>query len=435
MNPKFIAGLVFAGLLLLGSLLFLNGAVGHNDDQNWQVHQSMGGTVTIIDEPGYYFNGFGTVWTYPRTLEAEYTQDITRLSPLDDSIGVTFNDGGNAKISTYVKIGMPTTAAQRRSVHRDFAGTKNIVDSAKGHLTNCIKASGPVMSASENQASRKAEFNQIIEEQLGRGLFKMRRTEIELNDLAEVEEHGDGKLTEKKARVMATEVVLGQDGKPIVIQPSPLAHYGFGILQFSIVETEYDEQTRHQFAAKKESYLKAEQAKAQRQEEVQQRLRIEEMGRRQVAEIEAEQNQVKTRALIVAQQAADVAVITKAQAVTEALKKSEVAKQLQSEAQTLKETARISAETAELEKQATVSRAQARQKELELGGGISEEKKVLAQIAADRDVKVAEALSKVNVPQVFIAGGNQPGKAEAGGQALTENLMNLMLLKSTGVIK
>jgi hypothetical protein len=30
------------------------------------------------------------------------------------------------------------------------------------------------MSASENQASRKSEFNQIIEEQLAKGLFKMR---------------------------------------------------------------------------------------------------------------------------------------------------------------------------------------------------------------------------------------------------------------------
>jgi hypothetical protein len=144
----------------------------------------------------------------------------------------------------------------------------------------------------------------------------MRRTNIELDDLVQVEQTSDGKTIEKKAKVAATEIVLDDEKHPVVIQPSPLAYYGFAIRQFSINGTDYDEQTEHQFAAKKDSYLKAEQAKAQRQEEVQQRLMIEEKGRRQVAEVEARENQKKTEALIQAQQRQEVAVIAKAEAVT-----------------------------------------------------------------------------------------------------------------------
>jgi hypothetical protein len=433
MNVKFVAaGIAAALFLLVGSVLSF-GLLGHNNDQNWQVLQSVTGTVTVVDKPGYYYKGFGTVWTYPRTLEAFYS-DHPNESKNDDSITVTFNDAGNAKVSAYVRVQLPATTDERRLLHRDFQGNpENIKAAIRAHLVNCVKASGPVMSASENQSSRKAEFNQIVEEQLANGLFKMRRTEIELSDLTEIEDAGvdaaGNKVTkEKKARVQATEVVLGKDGKPIIIQPSPMSHYGVGILQFSITETTYDDATLRQFAAKKESYLNAEKSKAQRQEEVQQRLMVEEKGRRQVAEIQAEENQKKERALIQAQQAAEVAMIEKDRAVTAAKQKVEVSNQLQIETESYRKIAEIKAHTAELDKKATISAAEAQQKAIELGGGISEEKRVLAEIAAKRDAEVAAALAKVNVPQTVVGGGS----SGAGGEG---NLLNLALLKYMGVIK
>jgi len=431
---KSIAALVVAAVVLLGSLLFLNRMVGHNDYQNYQVCQSPFGHVTVIDNPGFYVKGFSSVWTYPRAMEAEYTQKATRLSPNDDSIRATFNDGGTADISSYVRITLPTDAEQRLKLHQQFsASTANVASAVKNHLTNCIKASGPVMSASENQASRKAEFNQIIEEQLGQGLFKMRRTQIDLDDLATIEETKDeagNKVThEKKARVQATEIVLNKDGKPIIIQESPLKQYGIGISQFSITEIEYDKTTLEQFSAKKRSYLAAEQAKAERQQEVQQRLMLEEKGRRQVAEVQAEENQKKERALIQANQAAEVAIVNKMQAVTAAQQRTEVAEQTRLETSKLNEIAAIKVTTAELDKKAAIAAAEARQKSIELGGFISEEKRTLAQIAADRDVRVAEALSKMAVPGVIVQGSGE--KAEP----LTNTLTNLWLMQSQGLIK
>ena len=290
------------------------------------------------------------------------------------------------------------------------------------------------MSASENQASRKAEFNLIVEEQLSRGLFKMRRTEIELNDLTEIVDAGidDSGATitkEKKAVVQATQIVNDKDGQPIVIQPSPLKTYGIEIMQFSITEIEYDDATLMQFAAKKESYLNAEKSKAQRQEEVQSRLMIEEKGRRQVAEIQAEENQKKERALIQAAQAEEVAEIQKRQAVIEAKKRAEVAAQIKVETETLREIAAIEAQTAELKKDAVISAAEAKQQEIEIAGGLSEEKRILAEIQAKRDVEVAVALAKVQSPGVVFSGGSDGG----GGNAL-ENLISLWLLKANGII-
>ena len=421
---------------LVFMLALFGGLVGHNDDQNWQVLQSVSGKVTIIDNPGYYAKWFGTVWTYPRTLEGVYSSHPEEGNGKDTSIRTTFNDAGTAQVSSYTKVQMPATAEQRRKLHQDFQGNpENILDALRAHLVNCIKASGPVMSASENQASRKAEFNLIVEEQLSRGLFKMRRTEIELADLTEIVDAGvdaDGKqLTrEKKAVVQATQIVNDKDGVPIVIQPSPLKTYGINIMQFSITSIEYDDATLAQFAAKKESYLNAEKSKAQRQEEVQSRLMIEEKGRRQVAEIQAEENQKKERATIQATLAEEVAEINKRQAVIEAEKRVEVAEQSRLENETLREIARIEAETAELKKAAVISAAEAKQQEIEIAGGLSEEKKILAEIQAKRDVEVAVALAKVQSPGVVIAGGDG---AHGGGDALS-NLISLWLLKANGLI-
>ena len=429
------AGIAALFVLIVVSVLW-GGMVGHNDNQNWQVCQSVTGKMTVIDTAGYYFKGFATITTYPRSMQAYYSASTKEGGPQDDSIKVTFNDSGTAHISSFVKIQLPGTEAERLLLHQDFnANVTNVTDAVKAHLTNCIKSTGPMMSASENQASRKAEFNQVVEEQLSQGLFEMRRTEVELKDVTEAAQVGpDGKpvASEKKAHVMATEIVSGDNGKPVIVQPSPLARYKIGILQFSVTETQYDDKTLEQFAAKKESYLKAEQAKAERQQEYQQRLMVTEKGLRQVAEITAEENQKKARALIQANQAAEVAVISKTQAVTAAEQKVEVAAKSQAEAETMKKIAQIKAETAEIDKKATIAAAEARKQEIELGGGLSEKEKILATIKADRDVKVAEALAKVAVPGMVICGGGSgDGK---GGTSLTETLMNLVLLKATGVL-
>jgi hypothetical protein len=433
---KITCALLAVMVVLIVTGILWSGMIGHNDSQNWQVCQSITGKVSIIDSSGYYFKGFATIWTYPRAMQAYYSASTKEGGPQDDSIRVTFNDGGTAHISSFVKIQLPTDNEHRMLMHQDFnANPANVLDAVRSHLTNCIKSTGPMMSASENQASRKAEFNQVVEEQLAKGLFEMRRTEVELKDVSEStpQPGPDGKpiTTEKKAHVMATEVVLGDNGKPVIVQASPLDRYRIGILQFSVTETQYDEQTLAQFAAKKESYLKAEQAKAQRQEEYQQRLMVTEKGLRQVAEIKAEENQKKERALIQATQAAEVAVITKTQAVTAAEQKVEVAAKAQAEAETLKKIAQIKADTAEIDKKATISAAEAKQKEIELGGGLAEKDRILATIKADRDAKVAAALAGIKVPGVVIVGGD--GK-DGKGASLTETLMNLLLLRATGVL-
>ena len=77
-----------------------------------------------------------------------------------------------------------------------------------------------------------------------------------------------------------------------------------------------------------------------------------------------------------------------------------------------------------------ISAAEAKAKEIEIAGGLSEKDRILATIKADRDAKVAAALAGIKTPGVVIVGGQEGGKSGD----MTGTLMNLLLLKSTGVL-
>ena len=401
-----IAGLVTLVVTVLLTVIIALTCVGKNNDQNWQILQFPNGTVKIIVDPGWYMKWFGNVWTYPKSIQKYFSLAKDEGGSKDESIRGTFNDGGTAHFSTMVRFQTPVALENKRKAHQDFSGSDEImIQSVKAHLVNCIKNTAPLMSATEHQSARKAEFTELVHRQLSDGLYDMRRVEKELKD--RTDEKGQA------ITVLGTEIVKDEKGMPIIASESPLKQYGLTVQQFSITGTEYDPQILAQFIAKKESYLLAEKSKAQREQEVQERLMIEEKGRKEIVEIEIAANKEKTAATIAGEKERDVAelaaelkvmVAVQEMAEQEALKKKAVI-----EATREQEVSVIRLEAAKLEAQATIELAQATAKKIELAGMITEREQILATIAKDERIGVAEAYSKVNVPQYIITGGEGGG--------------------------
>lgn len=466
-SKQIILGVVLAVSLIFGWII-IDGMTDRNDLHQYKVWQSLTGQVEVIDTPGYYMSNFGNYWTYPRAVQAYWTADKEGGATADQSIRVTFNDAGTARMSTMVQFTLPIEKAKRLNLHATFGGSiENIKHAVHAHLVNCIKNTGPLMSASENQSSRKAEYTQVVEEQLRRGLYSMRRTTVALKD--RLDDKGN------PVKVEATEIVLDDKGVPIRAERSPLESYGIEVVQFSITGTDYDDRTIAQFAAKQEAFLAAERSKAEREQEIQKKLMIEAQGLRQVAEIDAQANMVKAKAVtegqmrvevaakekeavetkakqdaevstIQAQQRIEVAKREKEAAETAAAQKLSVAeidkKAAETKAAQEAAVARISAENqlkvAEFDAQSAAKRgeaiiklAEAKAQEIKLGGAIQEKDRVLAEIAARRDIGIAEAFTKVQVPQMYFGGGS----SAAGGQGnLNESLLSFFLLKNSGLM-
>lgn len=402
---------------LLVLLIMLVGGFGLNNTQDWQIKQSVGGNVSVIDEAGWYTKWFATIYTYPRAYQAEYADA--------DAIRVTFNDGGTAKISTMLRFGTPKATEARLTSHQQFGSIENMSQSVRAHLVNCIKATGPLMSSSEHQSARKSEFRQIVENQLRKGIYEMRKVERVLAD--ETDESG------RQIKVFATEIITDEKGIPVISQESPLAQYDIEVLQFSVLSTTYDGETLQKFAAKKESFLRSEQFKADREAETQERLMIVERGKKELAEVEAQANKEKMTATVNAEREAEVARIEAEQRVVVAEQTKLAAEMLASQqlevAKLELEAAKVKAETAEQEAAAISVLAAAEEEKIAKAGAITEHERVLAEIRARRDVDVAAKLAGVQVPKILLMGGK-----EGQGGSMTDTLINLRLLKSSGII-
>lgn len=394
--------------------------IGNNPDQDWLVIQYPWGSVNVIDSAGWYARVGHSYWSYPRNWQVEYDDEW--------AFKVVFNDGSSAKMNAMVRFASPTTPEAKRQFHRLFAGNTDAVEAAVwAHLSDAMKSSSPAMSASEHQSSRRGEFTSLVQDQLQKGLFEMKRVAKTLQD--QFDDKG------KPITVFATEVVFNEDGSHKIARTSPLSDFGLVITQFSITDVTYDEQTQRQFAQKKEAFLSAEGSKAQREKEVQERLMVEERGRRQKAEAESIALKTKAEEVINAQRLKEVAELTaqkeKVVAETNAEKTLAVAVLAKREAETRAlqelECAKIDKMRAQEEAEARILLASAQEKALKLAGALSERDRVLAEIERDKCIGMASHISRIAVPQFVITSGSE-------GKSTQDSLMNIMLLNQLNLL-
>lgn len=399
--------------------------IGNNTDQSWLVIQYPWGSVKVIDTAGWYLKVGNSYWSYPRNWQVEYDNEY--------SFKVVFNDGGSAIMNAMVRFSSPLTVDAKRNFHQLFGGNEESVEAAVwAHLSDSMKSSGPLMSASEHQSSRRGEFTSCVQDQLQHGLFEMKRIPKILYD--QYDDKG------KPITVYATEIVYEDNGEPKVVRQSPLTDFGIVITQFSITDVVYDDQTQRQFAQKKEAFLSAEGSKAQREKEVQERLMVEERGRREKAESESIALRRKAEEVINAQREKEVAELKaekeKSVAETNAARELAVAllskQQAETKSQQELECAKLDRMKAQEEADAQIILASAKEQALKLGGAISERDKILAEIEKEKMIGIADRLSKIAVPQFIINGSNG---ADGAASSTNDHLMNIFLLKQMGVVK
>jgi len=429
MKPKHIISLIVVALVLIIGIVVISSAMGVCDAQEKIVVQPLWGDVRVQEDPGPYWKGFAKTWSYPRNIEFRYNDDPKDGDEVDGRIKVTFNDGGEADLSTYIRLQLPISEADLLAFHQEFGGNSdNIKASIKSWMIDCMKSSAPLMSASENQSARKSEFRQLVLEQMTKGLYDMNLEEVTKKDSTDE--------TGEEITIYKTTIKL-LDGKPIITTKSPITEkFNMTITQFSVTGTDYDTETRKQFAAKKESYLGAERAKAERSQEVQERLMIIEKGLREKAEAEAAGNVLMATAVIAAELKANVALQSKIEAETKAAQKLSVAdldKQTLLMAESaIFEQAVIKAATALEEKKAMIARAEGKKEAIELSGDITELEEAMIRAEVDKVVAWADGLAKFQVPQTMIFGGSG---AEGGNSAdLTNSLFQMRLMQGAGLI-
>lgn len=346
--------IVIMGILLV---IFSSSLFETNTFGNYQIKQAaVTGNISVRNEPGVYWQGFGNIYTYPISEDFDFE---------DAGLTVRFNDGSVAAVKGTVKFKLSLKPEIQKELHRDYASFKNVmIDLIQKNVQESLSNTATLMKAEDSYSSRRAEFSNTAKQQLEQGIFQT-KTEI----IDSIDDNG----TKFKEKLI--EIMYDKDGHPIIQKPSLLKRYDIEILQFVVNDFEYDAKVKELIDKKKE----AEQIKV-------------------VAVANAEK--AKQNALTAAAEGS--AAIAKAKAEAEVQKMTEVV-----EAQKRAEVAKLEAEKAKFEaaKIKAEGEAQAYAARLKVQAGLTPLEK--ATIEKETKIGIAAELAKVQFPDtMIIAGGD-----------------------------
>lgn len=354
---KTITGGVLAVLIIVGlilsSQLFENNSFGYI-----QVKQAAtSGEMSVRSKPGIYPQMFGTITTYK-------ISDVYDFN--NEQISVRFNDASVANIGGQIKFRLPTSDEAILKIHRDFRSYDTLLKEVISQIVaTSLKQSATYFRAEDVYSTRRADFIDLVNDQINSGIYATVYTEEWKKD----------ELDDKVKLIRKVDVKRDKDGAPIINSPSAFDIYGIELIgQININDIDFDDLTDGLIAKRKEAEQNQVVARANAERAKQDAITAQEEGKRNVAIAEAQ------------------ALVEAKKAVVEAEKNTKVAIQ--------------QALQAEENKKAIIAKGQADAEaaRLKVAAGLSPLER--ATIDKETAIGVAAELAKVRLPQAMIIGGN-----------------------------
>ena len=386
---KFIIGCLIAIVLLT----FGGCGVHRNDIQEFTVVQTVLGKTYIQDNGGYYWVLFPKRWKY-RKVNQVYFSNEKDESKDNDGIIVRFKNKGTGDISSQVVYRLYNTPEEIMKMHQYVAGNQDRLD------------------------------------------------EYILAKLKDI-------VMEKASQITSSEAIEDREKLAAAIREDFLNNdylmgIGIKIEQFSITQITFDTTTTALFEAQQKADLQKKTAEAEEANLQMQKKRTEAEYEQKIAESKGKAEVEKIKqvtdaereaqlAKIQAEKEVTVAKLEKEQQLVKIQKEKEVAElQAQKElsvAEIARKTEAEQLEIIRLKAQEKVAEAEAKQKELELAKGISEQEKYQLDIEKETKIGVAQALANglkgMSLPKI-ISIGSPNGQEDAFSVFLKTKVMNMI---------
>ena len=394
---KLITGLVTAFVVVS----FLGANIHRNDIQEFTVVQTIGGKTFIRDQGGYYFSFFPKKWNYRKVTQVYFSNEKDESSD-NDGIIVRFKNKGTGDISSQVVYRLYNTPAEIMKMHQYVAGNQDRLDEyILAKLKDIVMEKASQITSSEAIEDREKLANEIRKDFVG-------------NEY--------------------------------------LAGIGIKIEQFSITQITFDKTTTALFEAQQKADLQKKTAEAEEANLQMQKKRTEAEYEQKIAESKGKAEVEKIKqvtdaereaelAKIQAEKEVTVAKLEKEQQLVKIQKEKEVAElQAQKElsvAEIAKQTEAQQLEIAKLKAAQQVAEAEAKQKELELAKGISEQEKF--RLTTEKETKIgiareiANGIKTLQLPRIINLGSGQTGTENP--ITAFENFLNVKMLKELETVQ
>ena len=381
MSSKTVSSLILFGILAIVGLICFTKTLHVNDVQNLQVIQSIDGDITVRREGGWYTMICPRIWEYPKA-SVEICKEADK-----DAISMQFSNKSTATLNCQIGYRIDSTNDEQIiKLHQQVEGSdEKIWAKVRTTLQTVAQCVASQYTPSES-VEKFPEF----------------------------------------AKKIADAIIHEQN----------LLLEGIDVVSFTCAGLpKYDKETVEQFARQKEADLAKRLAAAEKEKLEAEILKTEANYKRELAEFRGkaeaetakmttEAERTKKLAEIAAQQKVEVEKLEKEQMLVKASKELEVA-------EITKQTEQKQLEIIKIKADQKVADAQAKQKEIELSGAITEQERVKLEFDMKTKIGVAAEMAKTYAhwnPQVIqVSGGN--GNVSSATSSL-DNFLNMEAAKA-----
>ena len=381
MSSKTVSSLILFGILAIIGLICFTKTLHVNDVQNLQVIQSIDGDITVRREGGWYTMICPRIWEYPKA-SVEICKEADK-----DAILMQFSNKSTATLNCQIGYRIDSTNDEQIiKLHQQVEGSDaKIWAKVRTTLQTVAQCVASQYTPSES-VEKFPEF----------------------------------------AKKIADAIIHEQN----------LLSEGIDVVSFTCAGLpKYDTETVEQFARQKEADLAKRLAAAEKEKLEAEILKTEANYKRELAEFRGkaeaetakmttEAERTKKLAEIAAQQKVEVEKLEKEQMLVKASKELEVA-------EITKQTEQKQLEIIKIKADQKVADAQAKQKEIELSGAITEQERIKLEFDMKTKIGVAAEMAKTYAhwnPQVIqVSGGN--GNVSSTTSSL-DNFLNMEAAKA-----
>jgi hypothetical protein len=276
------------------------------------IQSPVSGDLSVFTEPGWKWQGFGKVTTYPRRDQFSFSSSADQGKPLDESISTRFNDGGHGNVSGTMNWQMPLKTESIIALHKDFGSVGAIEQQLiRTAMQKVIYNVGPTMSSTESSAEKRPEIPKYIDDQLVNGPYLTKTVQVTQKDA----------ISGQDKQVAVVQIAMNDKGQPMRESKSQISEYGLILQPVSINKIAYDATVEKQITERQNATTQVQISIANAKRAEQEAITTEQQGKANAAKAKWEQEVVNAKTIADAQAKITIADANVKEA--EAFKKSE----------------------------------------------------------------------------------------------------------------
>jgi len=262
------------------------------------IQDPIDGELHVYFSPGLKYQNLGKATHYKKSFQYWFSSKTDQGTTADQSIIVRFNDGGHATISGSVRADLPSSEEQMKDIHMRLGSQMAIEQELiRTVIEKSVYMSGPLMSSKESYADKRNVLITYIEDQASGGVYKTIPRETKIKD----------PMTEVEKTITIVEISLDDKGNPQRQEGSPLQRFGVRLYNLSINDIKYDQQVEAQISTQQQAIMSVQTAMAEAKKAEQRAITVAKEGEANAAKAKWEQETIKAKVMVEAEQRLQVA--------------------------------------------------------------------------------------------------------------------------------